>query len=540
MKKFLTSIFLMAAVLLLAENLPDFSKWNRCGSGNLKVVNGVGRAEYYPSNGNLPTAFIHKIPVKNNSFYIIKGKVRRLNADSLPRLDIVSRTADNCWGSHFLPSGIFNSKVGVWQEFEVRVFFGQNIAFAEFVVGADKGKVEFKDFSITQSEAVRFAKDGKFEYWLNMDWGDNVYYCKNLGYKDYAEKEIIKFFEDCKKFGVTGVHWRISALGHVQYHSKGAGTIQGANNDVSKYEDGFRRVVETLKVIDPLAIAVREAKKNGVKLYIWMTLSDEGYNNDIENYATPEFLVKNPDCHLLDRNGNPLKGTICYSDSRAREYRLNIVKELLEYGADGLYLCTRSHSFSFGNDRGDDYGFNKCIVDEYKKRYGVDILTQDFDLKKWRDLKGEGFDKLIKDIAELVHAKGQKVRMGVAYMSLSKNILGSNWGNMTFNWEEFVRQGYVDSIISGHYMVNPEFGSVELNRFYNVAKPHQKIYYWAQLVEYGRGMVPLKEILDKADAFAFLGSSGGIFHQSTNLEEMVEEYYIPLSAHIKKINQQAK
>jgi hypothetical protein len=43
-------------------------------------------------------------------------------------------------------------------------------------------------------------------------------------------------------------------------------------------------------------------------------------------------------------------------------------------------------------EHADQYGFNRPIVEEYERRYGVSILEKDFDLENWRSFRGEYFN----------------------------------------------------------------------------------------------------------------------------------------------------
>ena len=330
----------------------------------------------------------------------------------------------------------------------------------------------------------------------------------------------------CKAAGVTGVQWRISAMGQVCYQSKGAATVFPGSMPLDMLPPKEQELARVLKEIDPLEIAVREAKRQGIRLLIWMTLSDEGYKrHSIPNYVFPDFLVRNPHCMLMDRKGNPLPGTICYNEPQALQYRLNIVKELLKYGADGLYLCTRSHSSVFGVDRGDDYGFNPSIVAEYYKRYGVNILKENFDLEKWRAIKSEAYDNLFSEISKLAKSCGQEVRLGVSSVTLTRGAFLGNWGNTPVHWSMFLRKGWIDSIVSGQNMVDPYHASFEINRFREVASPNQKLYFWAQVVSYREDRTySLEELTRQAEFFVFLGANGAIYHESVNMEGDMGRY----------------
>jgi len=84
------------------------------------------------------------------------------------------------------------------------------------------------------------------ELWVNVDYCDEVVYCKNLGYSNYGEKEIEKYFKQLKELGVTGVQWRVSVTGHMMYKSKVA-TVFPGNDDLNKYPDGLKLLASTLK-----------------------------------------------------------------------------------------------------------------------------------------------------------------------------------------------------------------------------------------------------------------------------------------------------
>ncbi len=65
-------------------------------------------------------------------------------------------------------------------------------------------------------------------------------------------------------------------------------------------------------------------------------------------------------------------------------------------------------------DHADQFGFNQPIVDEFCRRYRVDILTQDFDLEAWRALRGEYFTLFLREISDVVHSKGKLLSLGTA------------------------------------------------------------------------------------------------------------------------------
>lgn len=475
----------------------------------------------------------------DDGFYLFTGKVSSTTPNAVGAASIVARNAKGAWLREWGTGDLEVSSEA--RSFAVRLYAPEGTTKFEVNLKTESGKLEFSELQIVKTSwsEGRAADAPELEFWINMDYFDNVVYAKNLGLENYDEAAIVNYFKTCRELGVTGVQWRVSANGLMAYPTK-VGTPLPGRMKPEQLTPELKRMAKTLTEIDPLAIAVREAKKNGIQIYIWMTLSDEAYNHPtIENYCVSEFQIAHPNTILLNREGKPLPGTMCYNEPEAFQYRIDIVKELLSYGADGLYLCSRSHSFSFGLDKGDEYGFNPSVVAEYKKRYGVDILTEDFDLEKWRAIKAEAFDRLIKEIGDLAHAAGQKVRLGTSFNGLSSGRFGSNWGNMPVDWRRYLREGWIDSMVSGQNNVVPFFAGVEINLFRQVAKPEQKFYFWAQMVDYkGSRVYPLADLIKQAEFFAFFGANGGIYHESVNLEERdsPQKYFIPLTEFYKSVN----
>jgi hypothetical protein len=173
------------------------------------------------------------------------------------------------------------------------------------------------------------------------------------------------------------------------------------------------------------------------------------------------------------------------------------------------------------------------VVAEYKKRHGVDILTEDFDLDAWRGIRREAFDRLIAEIASLAHAAGQKVRLGCGQGALSGGPFGSrNWGNMRVDWQRYLREGWVDSMVSGDGPFLPFNAGADINQFRAVAHPNQKLYFWAVMVQSVNGNLvqyPPEHMLQQPEFFAFFGANGGIYHESLNLESAdgLTKYFDP-------------
>jgi hypothetical protein len=100
------------------------------------------------------------------------------------------------------------------------------------------------------------------------------------------------------------------------------------------------------------------------------------------------FTREHPEFVMVNRNGDTRQwGVPCLAYPEVRKYYQDRYLNLLDgYDFDGLFVCLRSQAKLA--EFADQFGFNEPIRNDYKKRYGKDILKQDFNLKKWRDLGG--------------------------------------------------------------------------------------------------------------------------------------------------------
>ena len=151
--------------------------------------------------------------------------------------------------------------------------------------------------------------------------------------------------------------------------------------------------------------------------------------------------------------------------------RINaIVTELYENypELDGVTFSIRTHSLPSGGnfaecgDCGDMYGFSKPVVDEYRRRYGVDIQKEKFDEQKFLKLRGEFFTQMLAEASAIVHAHGGKLECMAPLRpgAVRKFNLGAMypwWNRMSwrdfFAVREWAQKGIVDNVLllgTGH------------------------------------------------------------------------------------------
>lgn len=289
----------------------------------------------------------------------------------------------------------------------------------------------------------------------------------------YTPDDIHRLTEAAAREGNTDVFlWRVSACGSMTYWSN----VESRISDNGDFRSFAKAVARTLTYFDPLAEGVKAAHAVGKPLYAWMTLFDEALF-----CSNSRILQQHPEFCWVDRSGYiHNKGLACYDYDEVFEFRLKIVRELLDYGVDGLYLSMRSHSGQVCPFKQPDmFGFNDPIVAEYKRRFGVNLRDIDdclpvhhspasvqefiykapeFDVDAWHRLKGESLTRLlgaIRDIAGpefpiwmciLGPYEGQDLDFHAARLDdLSEGLFPS--ARLHTDWHQWLDKGYVDGLV---------------------------------------------------------------------------------------------
>ena len=110
------------------------------------------------------------------------------------------------------------------------------------------------------------------ELMLGVDCADDVEACYREGELDDTPL-IARVMENAVRAGMTCIAWRVSHVGTLTYRTR-VGTVQNGMTVLRLSLTPFGLI---MKRIDPLAVAVEEAHRRGLKIYVYHTLFDEAY-----------------------------------------------------------------------------------------------------------------------------------------------------------------------------------------------------------------------------------------------------------------------
>lgn len=135
----------------------------------------------------------------------------------------------------------------------------------------------------------------------------------------------------------------------------------------------------------------------------------------------------------LAKGKNRYLTALCPAYPQVREYWLGQIKEFISSGVDGVELRWAAHQDTL---EWDAYGYNAPVVAEYRKRYGVSILREDFDRAKWRKLLGEYYTQFLREVRALLAKHGKKMLVDVMPSNNADPSL-PQFLNVHLDWEQW-------------------------------------------------------------------------------------------------------
>lgn len=329
---------------------------------------------------------------------------------------------------------------------------------------------------------------------VDIDFNDEVI----IRPQPINEFQIGELVEELFQNGVDVILLRMGYLGYLPYHTDLSYTVgfdedharqnpftidhSELENWITQRKEWNERYRQVLEAFNPPEIFIREGHKRGMKVIMWIDIFDDMYSGH-----RSKFIDEHPYCQWVSRDGQSyFKGLISYAWKESRDFRIKQAKELLSLGADGIHCSTSAHCRHLPNWQEDDfYGFEKPIVDEYHKKYGVDILKDDsFDKEKWHIIKGEFMNLLYKELSDVCHNKGKELWIGMQlgdYTNLSADpYFGTNVVARYKNlWKELVDDSIADAFIIGDYEICSQQNHVYWTKKYLNPQPTTDLFSWA-------------------------------------------------------------
>lgn len=193
---------------------------------------------------------------------------------------------------------------------------------------------------------------------------------------------------------------------------------------------------------DPLAVALDEARRQGIELYAWANVLP-GWKGDRLPRDRRHVAHRHPDWFLTDRRGrrpiirgdryallNPLLPEV-------RAHLGQVFGEIARnYEVDGIQL---DYIRLLHRDpaRGEDVPFDARTLSSFRRRHGTDPESSP---RRWDEFRQQAMDRLVAELARTVRAERPGLPISVAaYANLDEAR-----GHLFQDVPRWIRQGWID------------------------------------------------------------------------------------------------
>jgi hypothetical protein len=284
--------------------------------------------------------------------------------------------------------------------------------------------------------------------------GDNFWIGQALPVDSKASIEAS--FDLLQRLGIKRVYWRgLEAATWVDAHQERA--------ESPRYFMFWSWLRHLYKDVDPDRLAVQAARKRGMEIWGVANLVDWGSQADAPPFKVYPFnsesklRIENPEWVPVDKYGVMRQGgPIEFAYPKARKALVDLhMKYMRRDGYDGMVFLTyaENHSMRFQ----DEFGFNEPIVNEFKKRYGIDIRNEPwkrfatrFD---WYHLRGEYLTQFVRELKSNLNKSNQKLGFFLQpwnpHMPQPWNVpeLMLTAGSIHLDLETWIQDGLVDEFL---------------------------------------------------------------------------------------------
>lgn len=202
---------------------------------------------------------------------------------------------------------------------------------------------------------------------------------------------------------------------------------------------------------------VRRAHQHGLKVSFLTELLGYGGVGDIHPVVQPyehKLRQQHPEWTAVNRYGTRRSnGPMEFAYPEVRRF---LIDDLVAWSRSIGYDAVLFHTYveNFGLRYPDEFGFSQPIVDEYKKRHGVDIRTERYDSEKLGQIRGEFVTQFLRELKAELNKHGMKLKLcidsqqpdvAMSWMAAGRIRMG---GNIQMDWRTWIKEEIVDELVS--------------------------------------------------------------------------------------------
>jgi uncharacterized lipoprotein YddW (UPF0748 family) len=304
----------------------------------------------------------------------------------------------------------------------------------------------------------------------------------------FGRDGVRHMLEVCKAAGMAQVYWRVLDAGRAMYksrlvlpaenyefnqfynpvHPEEKALLDSYHMDYQRRYKSNRTISETLAGFDythfdSFAAAVEIGHELGLEIHGWVTI-----NEDDHGWGAPSAFTRLwPEYRWVRRDGRFYRSQLSFAFPGVMDYKLGIIKEVLAYDLDGLFIDWLRTGDVRDNPQTDaagvaDYGYEEPMVQGFKRKYGVDPHSLPNDEPRWVQFRAKPRTEFMRRLRKLARAKKKSLPVSVlvanpwCYRGLGDKIAGDLKGLLvdTGTW---AREGLIDAASPAGYFTGGGF-----------------------------------------------------------------------------------
>lgn len=292
----------------------------------------------------------------------------------------------------------------------------------------------------------------------------------------WGPEGVRHMLDTCKACGWTRIHWRVFDGGRGLYKSKFLKPMGkwDADSFWSPQSPSDKQLVERYthmnaeqraalmakfdaldySKFDPFAEAVRYGHSIGLKIHAWLSINEDDHGWGLQS----EFSKKHPEFRWEHRDGS-YHSQLSLAYPEVRKYKLSLIRELVEnYELDGVFLDWIRTGDVRDNPQNDktsgaaDFGFEKPLIDKYRKQTGKDLRDASDDAAfKFR---AEPQTIFMRDVSKYLRKHKLPIAVMVAHPWHYRGEIDKIDGNLRgllLDVKTWAKEGLMDSAVAAGY-----------------------------------------------------------------------------------------
>jgi hypothetical protein len=296
----------------------------------------------------------------------------------------------------------------------------------------------------------------------------------------WGEEGVRHMLDACKACGWSHVYWRVFDAGQSTYKSKllTAASQVAEDNYFNPQSEADRAVLQRFSPgtppdraaeiltqldaidyadFDSLAAAIEYGHAVGLKIHAWASINEDDHGWGWQS----EFSKAHPEFRWIRRDGRAYRSQLSFAFPEVREYKLALVKELLTYDIDGLFLDWIRTGDVRDNPQTDaagvaDSGYERPNVAAFRAQFGVDPHEVGNDDDRWVRVRAAPQTEFMRSLRKLSSGGAKPTPIAVMlghpwhYRGLQDPIDG-NLRGLLLNVAAWAREGLMDAAVAAGY-----------------------------------------------------------------------------------------